>query len=41
MMALEELTHAVQVAVSDGDHELMIGKGGGGFHGGTAPPFNP
>ena len=38
VVALEELAHAVQVAVADGEHELMVGKGGVGFHGrGSAP----
>jgi hypothetical protein len=32
-VALEELAHAVQVAVPDGNHQLVVGEGGGGFHG--------
>jgi hypothetical protein len=37
-VALEQLSHAVQVAVADGEHELMVGEGGVGFQGrGSAP----
>jgi hypothetical protein len=41
VVALEELAHAVQVAVADGEHELMVGEGGVGFHVGALAPVNP
>ena len=34
VVALEQLAQGVEFAAADGEHELMIGSGGGGVHGG-------
>ena len=41
VVALEELPHAVEVAVAHGEHELVVGGGGFGFQGGAPVPVNP
>lgn len=41
VVALEELAHAVEVAVAHGEHELMVKGRGAGFHGWALAPVNP